>query len=260
MLKEGTLKDKVAIVTGGGTGLGKVIAHELSRLGAKVVVASRKMENLETVVKEIKEKGGDALAVTVDVREPLQVEDMVKKTKEKFGAVHILINNAAGNFICPTVNLSYNGWNAVVGIVLNGTFYCTKAVCQDMINQNYGRIVNIIATYAWHGAPGVVHSAAAKAGVLALTQSLAVEWAPFNIRVNAIAPGVIYTEGASKQLFPTKEVQDMLIKQIPGKKMGKPEDIAWATAYLVSDYSDFVNGECMTVDGGTWLGKGILAE
>lgn len=260
MLKEGTLKDKVAIVTGGGTGLGKVIALELSRLGAKVVVASRKMENLEAAANEIKSKGGEAIAVQVDVRVPDQVEAMVARTKEKFGGVHILINNAAGNFICPTVNLSYNGWNSVIGIVLNGTFYCTKAVSQDMINQKYGRIVNIIATYAWHGAPGVVHSASAKAGVLALTQSLAVEWAQFNIRVNAIAPGVIYTEGASKQLFPTKEIQDMLIKQIPGGKMGKPEDIAWACAYLVSDYSEFVNGECMTIDGGTWLGKGILAE
>lgn len=260
MLKEGTLKDKVAIVTGGGTGLGKFISLELSRLGAKVVVTSRKLENLEPAVKEIQAKGGEALAVQTDIRVPEQVEAMVAKTKEKFGAVHILINNAAGNFICPTADLSYNGWNAIVGIVLNGTFYCTKAVCKDMINQKYGRIVNIIATYAWHGAPGVVPSAAAKAGVLALTQSLAVEWAQFNIRVNAIAPGAIHTEGASKQLFPTKEIQDMIIKQIPGKKMGKPEDVAWATAYLVSDYSDFVNGECMTIDGGTWLGKGILVE
>lgn len=260
MLKEGTLKNKVAIVTGGGTGLGKFISLELSRLGAKVVVTSRKMENLESTVKEITAKGGEALAVQTDIRVPEQVESMVAKTKEKFGGVHILINNAAGNFICPTVNLSYNGWNAIVGIVLNGTFYCTKAVAQDMINQNYGRIVNIIATYAWHGAPGLAPSASAKAGVLALTQSLAVEWAQFNIRVNAIAPGAIHTEGASKQLFPSQDAVEMLTRQIPRKKMGKPEDIAWATAYLVSDYSDFVTGECMTVDGGTWLGKGILVE
>lgn len=260
MLADGTLKDKIAIVTGGGTGLGKDIALEFSRLGAKLVLASRKMENLESAAKEIQGRGGEAMPVTVDVREPAQVDEMVKKTKERFGRIDILINNAAGNFIAPAASLSYNGWRAVVGIVLDGTWNCTRAVCRDMIEQKYGRIVNIVAAYAWTGCPGVVHSVSAKAGVIAMTQTLAVEWAQFNVRVNCVAPGPIWTPGASQRLFPDESSVEKLKKTVPNRKLGKPEDISWAVSYLVSDYAEFINGECLVVDGGAWLGKGIMTE
>lgn len=189
MLPPGTLQDRVAIITGGGTGLGKAMALEFTRLGARVVLASRKPENLEKAAAEIAERGGEALTVPTDVRDPEQVDRMVQAALDRFGRIDILVNNAAGNFVCPAEELSVNGWNAVVNIVLHGTFYCTRAVARHWIAQGRGgNILNIIATYAWTGGPGTVHSAAAKAGVLAMTRTLAVEWAPKGIRVNCIAP------------------------------------------------------------------------
>ncbi|MBI3459773.1 2,4-dienoyl-CoA reductase [Candidatus Acetothermia bacterium] len=257
MLPTGTLKDRVAIVTGGGTGLGKAMALEFARLAAKVVVASRKLENLEQTVKEIKAQGGDALAVQLDVREPAQVDQMVSKTKEKFGKIDILVNNAAGNFICRAEDLSVNGWRAVVGIVLDGTFYCSRAVGKEMIAQGTGgNILSILATYAWTGCPGTIHSASAKAGVLAMTKTLAVEWAKYKIRVNAITPGPIDTQGAGQALLGSAEAYKIVEDSVPLKRFGQSIEVARAASYLVSDYSSFITGEALVIDGGQWLGQG----
>src|SRR5581483_6332728 len=207
MLPKDTLKDQVAIITGGGTGLGRAMAREFFSLGAKLVIASRNPEHLEPTRAELEAAGADVISIQTDVRDPAQVDRMVAATKERFGRIDILVNNAAGNFLCKAEDLSPNGWRAVVEIVLNGTFFCTRAVGREMIAQNAaaqtatasqrgGRILNVLATYAWNGGPGTVHSAAAKAGVLALTRTLAVEWAPHGIRVNAIAPGPVDTKGA----------------------------------------------------------------
>lgn len=257
MLPKDTLKDKVAIITGGGTGLGKAIALEFARLGAKIVVASRKLENLQQTVSEIEKLGGKALAVPADVREPAQVDNLVAATKERFGKIDLLVNNAAGNFICKAEDLSVNGWRAVVGIVLDGTFYCSRAVGKEMIAQSTGgNILNILATYAWTGGPGTIHSACAKAGVLAMTKTLAVEWARYKIRVNAIAPGPVETEGAGQALWASPAAYRFVEESVPLKRFGQPIEIARAASYLVSDYGGFITGEALVIDGGQWLGHG----
>jgi NAD(P)-dependent dehydrogenase (short-subunit alcohol dehydrogenase family) len=259
MLPEGTLRDQVAIITGGGTGIGKAMALEFSRLGAKIVVASRKPENLESTVAEIVAAGGEALAVQTDVRDITQVQNMVAKTKERFGGIDILVNNAAGNFVAHSEELSVNAWNAVIGIVLNGTWFCTQTVAKEMIAQRRGgKMLNIIATYVWTGAPGTVPSAAAKAGVLSLTQSLAVEWSKYRIRINAMAPGPVATENTTRQLFGGGQLFERLSKENPVGRFGTVEEMANAAAYLVSDYAEYINGECLTLDGGSWLNKGYL--
>jgi len=236
------------------------MALEYSRLGAKLVLASRHPENLEPTVAEIHKAGGDAIAVPTEVRDPEQVDRLIHTTKQEFGSIDVLVNNAAGNFICKAQDLSPNGWRAVVEIVLNGTFFCSRAVGREMIAQRRGgKILNILATYAWTGGPGTVHSAAAKAGVLALTRTLAVEWAPYGIRVNAIAPGAVSTEGASSKLWGHPEAEKKLRAGIPVGRMGKAEEIAYAAAYLVSSFADYITGETLTMDGGAWLGKGFLA-
>jgi NAD(P)-dependent dehydrogenase (short-subunit alcohol dehydrogenase family) len=260
MLPPDTLKGQVAIITGGGTGLGRAMALEFSRLGARLVLASRSLEHLAPTAKEIEKSGGQALAVTVDVRDPAQVDRMVEQTKERFGGVDILVNNAAGNFICKAEDLSPNGWRAVVDIVLNGTFFCTRAVGREMISQGRGgKVLSVLATYAWTGGPGTVHSAAAKAGVLAMTRTLAVEWGQHKIRLNAITPGTVPTEGAGTKLWATPEAVAKLVARIPVGRMGKPEEIAQAASYLVSPYAEYINGENLTLDGGAWLGRGFLA-
>ncbi len=260
MLPLNTLKGQVAIITGGGTGLGRAMALEYSRLGAKLVLASRSQEHLEPTVKEITDSGGQAIGIVTDVRDPVQVDRMVHQTKEKFGGIDILINNAAGNFICKAEDLSPNGWRVVVDIVLNGSFYCSRAVGKEMIAQKRGgNILSILATYAWTGGPGTIHSAAAKAGVLSMTRTLAVEWAQYGIRVNAISPGAVETEGAGSKLWATPESRAKLLGKIPVGRMGTPQEVADAAAYLVSDYAKYINGENLVMDGGAWLGRGHLA-
>ena len=260
MLPPDTLKNQVAIITGGGTGLGRAMALEFSSLGAKLVLASRSIEHLEPAVAEIQKTGGEAIAVATDVRDPAQVDRMIAETKAKFGGVDILVNNAAGNFICKAEDLSPNGWKAVVDIVLNGTFFCTRAAGREMISQKRGgKVLSVLATYAWTGGPGTVHSAAAKAGVLAMTRTLAVEWAQHGIRVNAITPGATATEGAGSKLWGTPEAQQRLVRDVPVGRMGLPEEIARGAAFLVSPFADYINGESLTMDGGAWLGKGFMS-
>jgi NAD(P)-dependent dehydrogenase (short-subunit alcohol dehydrogenase family) len=251
------LKDKVAIVTGGGTGLGLAIAKRLGELGAGIAVGSRQAVHLEEGTANLRHAGLDPLAIQVDVRKPEQVDEMVARVLRHFGRIDILINNAAGNFICRAEELSPNGWNAVVGIVLNGSFYCSRAVGRHMIGRGRGgSIVSILANYVWTGSAGTVHSAAAKAGVMSMTQTLAVEWAKHNIRVNAVAPGPIESPGAAQQLWSTPDAVRRISERIPLNRWGKPEDVADAVVFLVSDHAGFITGEILTVDGGAWLGNG----
>ena len=249
------LKDRVAVVTGGGTGIGLAVAKRLGALGARIVIGSRNSANLETGSAELRHAGLDPLTVQIDVRNPEQVDELVERTVKHFGHIDILVNNAAGNFICPAEDLSINGWNAVVGIVLNGTFYCSRAVGRQMIHQGRGgSIVSILANYVWTGSAGTVHSAAAKAGVMSLTQTLAVEWARHRIRVNAVAPGPVESPGAAKQLWNSPEAVDRITQAVPLKRWGKPEEVADSVAFLVSDHAGYITGEVLTVDGGAWLG------
>ena len=251
------LKGQVAIVTGGATGLGLAIAKRLGELGADLAVGSRNAANLEDGTAELRHAGLDPLAIQIDVRKPEQVDEMVGRVIRHFGHIDILINNAAGNFICPAETLSPNGWNAVIGIVLNGSFYCSRAVGRHMIARGCGgSIVSILANYVWTGSPGTIHSAAAKAGVMSMTQTLAVEWARYNIRVNAVAPGPIESPGAVKQLWNTPDAVERMTDMVPLKRWGKPEDVSDAVAFLVSQHAGFITGAVLTVDGGAWLGKG----
>jgi NAD(P)-dependent dehydrogenase (short-subunit alcohol dehydrogenase family) len=256
VLPEGSLAGRVALVTGGGTGLGRATALELARLGASVAVAARRPEPLEETV----ELMGGGLAVRCDVREPDAVAAAFDAAERELGPVTTLVNNAAGNFLVRAEELSPNGWRAVVGIVLDGTFYCSRELGRRVIARGGDRaqIVNVVATYAWTGGPGTVHSAAAKAGVLNLTRTLAVEWARHGIRVNAVAPGPVETEETRKRLWGDEEIRRRLIGKVPLGRFGREEEVANACAYLVSDWSDYVTGEVLTVDGGGWLEKGMF--
>jgi NAD(P)-dependent dehydrogenase (short-subunit alcohol dehydrogenase family) len=251
------LKDQVVLITGGGTGIGLAVAKRLGELGASIAIGSRNSANLERGHAELRHAGLDPLAVQVDVRLPDQVDEMAARVVKHFGRIDVLVNNAAGNFVCRAEDLSPNGWNAVVNIVLNGTFYCTRTVGRHMIARGGGgSIISILANYVWTGSAGTVHSAAAKAGVMSMTQSLAVEWARYRIRVNAVAPGPVESPGAAKQLWNTPEAVERITGMIPLGRWAKPAEIADSVAFLVSPLSSFITGETLTVDGGAWLGKG----
>ena len=249
----------MTIVTGGATGIGLALARRLGELGACVAVASRNAENLERGTADLRHAGLDPLAIQVDVRKPEQVDEMVMRTVKHFGRIDILINNAAGNFICAAEDLSPNGWNAVIGIVLNGSFYCSRAVGRHMIARGGGgSIVSILANYVWTGSAGTIHSAAAKAGVMSMTQTLAVEWARYKIRVNAVAPGPVESAGAAKQLWNTPEAVQRITDIVPLRRFGQPSEVADAVAFLVSPLADYITGETLTIDGGAWLGRGTF--
>jgi NAD(P)-dependent dehydrogenase (short-subunit alcohol dehydrogenase family) len=251
------LKGRVAIVTGGGTGIGLAIAKRLGALGATLVFGSRNSENLEQGSAELRRAGYDSLACQVDVRKPEQVDEMVHRVVHHYGRIDILVNNAAGNFVCRAEDLSPKGWNAVIGSVLNGSFYCSRAVGRRMIERGKGgSIVSVLANYVWTGSAGTVHSAAAKAGVMSMTQTLAVEWAGHGIRVNAVAPGPIESPGAARQLWNNPEAVERIRNSVPLKRWGQPGEVADAVAFLVSDHAAFITGETLTVDGGAWLARG----
>jgi NAD(P)-dependent dehydrogenase (short-subunit alcohol dehydrogenase family) len=259
MFRDELLKDQVAIVTGGGTGIGLAIARRFASLGARVVLASRNEEHLAAGAAAIAADGGEALTVPTDVRQPDDVDRLVARTVERFGRVDILINNAAGNFICRAEDLSPNGWNAVVSIVLNGSFYCARAVGRHLIARGTGgSIVSILANYVWTGSAGTVHSAAAKAGVLSMTRTLAVEWAPHQIRVNAVAPGPIESPGAARQLWSTPDAVERITQSVPLGRWGRPEEVADAVTFLVSPGAAYITGDVITIDGGSWIGRGTF--
>lgn len=256
MLKEGALDGQTIIVTGGGTGLGKSMGKYFLELGANLVITSRKMEVLEATVKELEEEtGGKVLAVQCDVRDYDQVENVLKQTEERFGDIHALLNNAAGNFISPTERLSHRAFDTIIDIVLKGTTNFTLALGKRWIEtKKPGTVLNIVTTYAWTGSGYVVPSACAKAGVLAMTRSLAVEWAKYKIRLNAIAPGPFPTEGAWSRLLPGDLAKKFdPANFVPVGRVGEHQELANLAAYLMSDYSAYVNGEVVTIDGGEWL-------
>ncbi len=257
MLRDDALSGKNIVVTGGGSGLGKAMTKYFLELGANVAITSRNMEKLEKVSKELSEESGSkCLPVQCDVRHYDQVEEMRDKVISEFGPVDILLNNAAGNFISPTERLSANAFDTIIDIVLKGSKNCTLAFGKHWIDKKEQNktILNIVTTYAWTGSAYVVPSATAKAGVLAMTRSLAVEWAKYGIRSNAIAPGPFPTKGAWDRLLPgdLKEKFD-LAKKVPLKRVGEHQELANLAAYLVSDFSAYVNGEVITIDGGEWL-------
>ena len=257
MLKDGSLLDKVIVVTGGGSGLGKAMATYFLELGAKIAITSRNIDKLTEAKIELEAKtGGKVLAVKCDVRNYDEVENMLQATLTEYGKVDGLLNNAAGNFISPTERLSSNAFDTIIDIVLKGTKNCTLAFGKHWIDTKQAKatVLNIVTTYAWTGSAYVVPSATAKAGVLAMTRSLAVEWAKYGIRFNAIAPGPFPTKGAWDRLLPgdLKDKFD-LKKKIPLRRVGEHQELANLAAYLMSDFSAFVNGEVVTIDGGEWL-------
>jgi NAD(P)-dependent dehydrogenase (short-subunit alcohol dehydrogenase family) len=254
MLAEGTFAGKVALVTGGGSGLGRAFALEFARLGAAVVVAGRRPAPLDETVDLISAQGGTAQAQPTDVRDPEQVDALVSAAVERCGRVDVLVNNAAGNFVVRAEDLSPNGWRAVVGIVLDGSFLCSRAAGKQMIEQgDGGAILSVVASYAWTGGPGTIHSAAAKAGIVAMTRTLAVEWAQHGIRANCICPGPADTAGAGAALWPTEEDRKRVAASVPAGRLATPEEVAWWATALCSPFAGYITGETLTIDGGHWL-------
>ncbi|WP_265819142.1 SDR family oxidoreductase [Pedobacter sp. GR22-10] len=256
MLREDALKGKTIVITGGGTGLGKAMGIYFLKLGANLVITSRKQEVLQKTADEMEEKtGGKVLAVACDVRDAEQVDHVLAKTLERFGSVDVLLNNAAGNFISPTERLSANAFSSIIDIVLKGTVNCTLTFGKHWIKEKQAAtVLNIVTTYAFTGSAYVVPSACAKGGVLALTRSLAVEWGKYGIRTNAIAPGPFPTKGAWERLLPGDLAKKFDFKnRVPLKRVGEHQELANLAAFLVSDFSGYINGEVITIDGGEWL-------
>ncbi|WP_059169969.1 2,4-dienoyl-CoA reductase [Bacillus sp. FJAT-27445] len=251
------MRGKTVIVTGGSSGMGKYMAKRFVDAGANVAITGRTPETLFKAKAEMEKGPGKVLAIEMDVRNIVDVSRMIKETTSEFGGLDYLVNNAAGNFICPAEKLTPNGWNSVIDIVLNGTFYCSSEAGKYWIqNKVEGRIINMVATYAWDAGAGVIHSAAAKAGVLSMTRTLAVEWGrKYGIRVNAIAPGPIERTGGAEKLWESEEAAKRTIHSVPLGRLGKPEEIADLAHFLLSDSASYINGECITMDGGQWLNQ-----
>ncbi len=243
------LTDKVAIITGGGTGIGQTIALEFVKAGANVVIASRKQSNLDSTIEKIKALGKTALAIATDIRVPEQVDDLIKQTVDKFGRVDIMVNNAGASFMSPVEEMTPNGWDTIININLKGTFLCCRAAGKVMIEQKSGKIINVASTAGVNGSPRMAHYGAAKAGVINFTKSLATEWAPYNINVNCITPGLIETEGVKTQMnLDPQAIEEQ--KKLPLlRRPGQTEDIAFTAIFLASEASKFLTGENIIVRG-----------
>ena len=256
MLKENSLENKVILVTGGGSGLGKSMVKYFLELGANVIITSRREDLLKEVAKDLNKKfKAEVFPIACDVRSIEEVEKVVEESFNKFGKIDCLVNNAAGNFISPTERLSTRAFDAVIDIVLKGTINFTLSLGKRWIKEKKeGNILNIVTTYSWTGSGYVVPSACAKSGVLSLTRSLAVEWAKYKIRSNAIAPGPFPTKGAWERLLPgdLKEKFDPS-KKVPVGRVGEHHELSNLAAYLLSDFSSYINGEVITIDGAEWL-------
>ena len=256
MFQQDMLKDRAIFLTGGGSGLGRSMALHFAMLGARMFLVGRREEPLREVCDEIQRGGGSAAFATCDVRDYQAVEAAAQKAGDQFGRIDTVINNAAGNFMARTEKLTPHAFNAVVGIVLNGTFHCTQVFAKKWIAEKLGgNVLNIVTTYAAAncGSAFVVPSACAKAAVLAMTTSLAVEWAKYNIRVNAIAPGPFPTEGAWSRLMPSKQFEEHAKESHPLKRFGRHQELTSLAAFLLSDMAEYINGECVVIDGGQWL-------
>jgi NAD(P)-dependent dehydrogenase (short-subunit alcohol dehydrogenase family) len=256
MFQPDLLKNRAIFLTGGGSGLGRSMALHFAKLGARLFLVGRREEPLQEVCAEIHREGGSAAFRSCDVRDFAAVDQAFAAAETQFGEIDTLVNNAAGNFMARTEKLSPNAFNAVVSIVLYGTFHCTQAFAKRRIPKRLGgNILNITTTYAALncGSGYVVPSACAKAGVLAMTTSLAVEWAKYHIRVNAIAPGPFPTEGAWSRLMPSKQFEEHALGKHPMRRFGKHQELTNLAAFLISDMSEYINGECVVIDGGQWL-------
>lgn len=249
-----TFKNDVVIVTGGGTGLGKAMAQNFARMGAKVGIASRNAEHRAAGVAAIEALGGKAVGVAVDIRDAAQVERAFDEVEAALGPVTILVNNAAGRFMSPAEDISPNGWRAVTQIVLDGTFFCSKELHKRRLAAGGpGVVLNIGATFAWTGGPGSAHSAAAKAGVTSLTQTLGTEWAIDGVRVNCIAPGYFPHDDTAAHMVGAWSGEDKRSKQMPGGRVGRLQELAWAASFLCSPYASYITGHTLVVDGANWL-------
>ncbi|MBL9041892.1 MAG: SDR family oxidoreductase [Myxococcales bacterium] len=257
------LEGQVILVTGGGSGLGLSMSEGLCQAGAQVVICGRSPERLGQAAEKLRSLGGKAGAIPCDVRDAEQVAQLVAKTVESYGKIDGLINNAAGNFLCAAEDLSVGGFDAVVKIVLYGSVNTTLAVGRHLIARGApGSVLSILTPYAWTGSAFVLPSSCAKAGVLAMTRSLAVEWGIYGIRCNAIAPGPFPTEGAWSRLVPDAAMIEGLAEQrVPMGRVGAHSELANLAVFLMSDASPYQNGDCVTIDGGSWLsGAGEFSE
>jgi NAD(P)-dependent dehydrogenase (short-subunit alcohol dehydrogenase family) len=258
-LPAGTFDDQVVIVTGGGTGLGKAMAVEFARLGARIAVLSRKPEHREAGVAAIEAVGARACGVACDIRQPDQIHEAFDAVEQQLGAPAVLVNNAAGNFPVPAEDMSPNAWRTVVDIVLNGTFFCSREFGRRHIAAGSpGNIINIGAAYSWTGGPGFAHSAAGKAGVKNMTESLAVEWAPYGIRVNALVPGLFPHEDEVQAIRSVPERRKNDGARSPALRVGYPHELGWAATFLASPYAAYITGHTLVVDGANWQRRAML--